>query len=150
MLCHFEAHYYWSHLSAGCALVGLPAVMHGLPSSMAPRCVPPGVLPYAPTSTTPRYSAMSASEYCWICNKGNSRPVRTPVSGTSVVRGLRCAHPRLSPIGFRLRGHVFQTTWRRGEDVEELGLGVLPYALTHNADGADDAERRSMTSAKGA
>ena len=20
MLCHFEAHYYWSHLSAGCAL----------------------------------------------------------------------------------------------------------------------------------
>ena len=35
MLCHFEAHYYWCHLSAGCALVGLPAVMHGLPSSMA-------------------------------------------------------------------------------------------------------------------
>ena len=29
MLCHFEAHYYWCHLSAGCALVGLPAVMHG-------------------------------------------------------------------------------------------------------------------------
>ena len=29
MLCHFEAHYYWSHLSAGCALVGLPAVKHG-------------------------------------------------------------------------------------------------------------------------
>ena len=35
MLCHFEAHYYWCHLSAGCALVGLPAVMHGLPSPMA-------------------------------------------------------------------------------------------------------------------
>ena len=29
MLCHFEAHYYWCHLSAGCALVGLPAVKHG-------------------------------------------------------------------------------------------------------------------------
>ena len=29
MLCHFEAHYYWCQLSAGCALVGLPAVMHG-------------------------------------------------------------------------------------------------------------------------
>ena len=29
MLCHFEAHYYWSHLSAGCALEGLPAVKHG-------------------------------------------------------------------------------------------------------------------------
>ena len=29
MLCHFEAHYYWSYLSAGCALVGLPAVKHG-------------------------------------------------------------------------------------------------------------------------
>ena len=58
---------------------------------------------------------MSAREYCWICNKGNSRPVRTPVSGTSVVRGLRCAHPRLSPFGLRLWGHAFQATLRRGE-----------------------------------
>ena len=40
----------------------------------------------------------------------NSRPVQTPVSGASVVRGLRCAHPRLSPFGFRLRGHAFQAT----------------------------------------
>ena len=55
------------------------------------------------------------AEYCWICNKGNSRPVRTPVSGTSVVRGLRCAHPRLSPFGLRLWGHAFQATLRRGE-----------------------------------
>ena len=28
MLCHFEAHYYWSHLSAGCAIAP-PAVKHG-------------------------------------------------------------------------------------------------------------------------
>ena len=74
-----------------------------------------GRITYAPTSTTPRYSAMSAREYCWICNKGNSRPVRTPVSGASVVRGLRCAHPRLSPFGLRLWGHAFQATLRRGE-----------------------------------
>ena len=73
--------------------------------------------------------------------------------GASVVRGLRCAHPRLSPFGFRLRGHAFQATWRRGEDVEELGLGVWPYALTHAAvmtSLADAAERGSTTSAEGA
>ena len=78
-----------------------------------------GRITYAPTSTTPRYSAMSAREYCWICNKGNSRPVRTPVSGTSVVRGLRCAHPRLSPFGLRLWGHASGVTpFRRHCGVE--------------------------------
>ena len=43
MLCHFEAHYYWCHLSAGCALVGLPAVKHGqAPPALVvlPRYVP--------------------------------------------------------------------------------------------------------------
>ena len=34
--------------------------------------------------------------------------------GASVVRGLRFAYPRLSPFGFRLRGHAFQATRRRG------------------------------------
>ena len=50
--------------------------------------------------------------------------------GASVARGLRCAHPRLSPFGFRLRGHAFQATGQRGAVVGEfVASGVLPYAL---------------------
>ena len=50
--------------------------------------------------------------------------------GASVVRGLRFAHPRLSPFGLRLREHAFQATWQHRAVVGEfVPPGVLPYAL---------------------
>ena len=45
---------------------------------------------------------------------GNSRPSDALFPFDS-YRGLRCAHPRLSPFGLRLWGHAFQATLRRGE-----------------------------------
>ena len=45
-------------------------------------------------------------------NEGNSRP-SDAFLWASIFRGLRFAHPRLSPFGFRLRGHAFQARWRR-------------------------------------
>ena len=47
------------------------------------------VLPYAPTSTITRYSAMFANDYCWSATAAgeDSRPVRTPDVGASDTVG---------------------------------------------------------------
>ena len=91
MLCHFEAHYYWSHFSAGCALVGLPAVMHGLPSSMAhPHCG-------RPYSTAERGIAKRDTMSCEACDA-------EPTEARHLARGERQRNPgSTSPHTFGVR-----------------------------------------------
>ena len=56
---------------------------------------------------------------------GNSRPSDALFPFDS-YRGLRCAHPRLSPFGFRLRGHAFQAT-RQHDVCNRSAVNIAGY-----------------------
>ena len=81
------------------------------------------------TSPTDAHCTHNRGAVADSANEGNSRP-SDAFLWASIFRGLRFAHPRLSPFGFRLRGHAFQATGQRGAVVGEfVASGVLPYAL---------------------
>ena len=67
--------------------------------------------------------------------QGDSRPVQTPNGGAPLSVGYANAHPRLSPVGLRLRVHVLSGRTCILDFCEKLyPYGVLPYAPTAKHD----------------